>query len=101
MLVSEFEGMEKYAKKYEESDDEEPEEGGEEEIEEMVKEEELPVIPQQDGIYLKYVIMNDNENHPVFEAEFNSLDPSRVFGSDAYIIRANKRDAKKELKMVQ
>ena len=50
---------------------------------------------------MKYQIFNDPVNHPVFDAEPHSLDPSRVTGSDAYIIRANKRDQKATLKMVQ
>lgn len=67
----------------------------------IIEKGEMPPIPKTDGVHLKYVINNDTENHPVFHAEYNSLDPSRVFGSDAYIIRANKREAKGQFKMVQ
>lgn len=102
MLVSEFEGMEKYLKQEAKSEQEEQEEGGEEEMEEdIMQKEEIPIKPKQDGVHLKYVITNDRINHPVFEAEPISLDPSRVNGSDAYIIRTNKRDVKGQLKMVQ
>jgi hypothetical protein len=83
MLISEFDGMDKPA-----SEAEAGEEGGEEEMEENVMEaEEIPILPKQEGVHLKYVIHNDKENHPVFDPEPLSMDPSRVYGSDAFIIR--------------
>lgn len=99
MLVSEFDGMEKYEKKRIKIEKnfkpEEPDEEGELEEQENNHTENL----KKDGVHLKYIVSNDRANHPVFNPEPKSLDPSRTTGSDAFLIFKNKRDIKGELKI--
>ena len=48
---------------------------------------------------IKFFVNNEKNDHPVFKAEPKSLDPSRVTGSDAFLIKQRKRDQKSRLKL--